>query len=90
MSCPNDDVIDVRLSVLASGEIQWEYVHGLFDQAVYGGRIDNSLDTDVLRSYLTQYFNSTMINGGKGLKVKLGLNITLPNSSDLKVGRFDA
>lgn len=76
--------MDARLC-LAGGEIQWEYLHGLFDQAVYGGRVDNPVDTDVLRSYLMQYFNSGMIGSGKGLKAKLGLNINLPNSSDLNV-----
>ena len=60
------------------GEIQWDYIHGLFDQAVYGGRVDNPVDTDVLRSYLMQYFNAAIIGGAKGLKSRLALNINLP------------
>lgn len=70
---------------LAGGEIQWDYIHGLFEQAVYGGRVDNAIDNDVLRSYLTQYFNNGMIGSGKGLRTKTGLNLTLPSSTDLKV-----
>ena len=75
--------------ILAAGEIQWDYIHGLFDQAVYGGRIDNPIDTDVLRSYLMQYFSSTVISGSKGFKNKLLSNIDLPNSSNFNVYSFN-
>jgi hypothetical protein len=73
---------------LAAGEIQWDYIHGLFDQAVYGGRVDNPVDTDVLQSYLIQYFNSAIIGGAKGLKSRLASNINLPNSTELHVDWF--
>ena len=75
----------VSLSLLAGGDIQWNYIHGLFDQAVYGGRVDNPVDTDVLRSYLIQYFNGAIIGGSKGLKSRLASNINLPNSTELHV-----
>ena len=32
--------------------IDWEAVHGLMEDAIYGGRIDNAFDLRVLRSYL--------------------------------------
>ncbi|UJR10563.1 hypothetical protein I4U23_014763 [Adineta vaga] len=67
----------------SGGEIQWDYIHGLFDQAIYGGRVDNPVDTDVLRSYLTQYFNAAIVGGAKGLKSRLASNINLPNSTEL-------
>ncbi|CAF0723119.1 unnamed protein product [Rotaria sordida] len=67
----------------SGGEIQWDYIYGLFDQAVYGGRVDNPVDTDVLQSYLMQYFNSAIIGGSRGSKYKLASNINLPNSSNL-------
>lgn len=70
---------------LAGGEIQWNFIHGLFDQAVYGGRVDNPVDTDVLRSYLNQYFNSAIVGGTRGLKSRLAPNINLPNSTELHV-----
>ncbi len=66
-------------------DIQWEFVHGLFDQAVYGGRVDNPIDSDVLKVYLKQYFTNSYFNGtGKGPKLKFGPGITLPNSCELK------
>lgn len=66
--------------------MQWEFVHGLFDQAVYGGRVDNPIDTDVLVSYLEEYFNNSFFSGsGKGPKVKFGPGISLPSSCEYRV-----
>jgi dynein heavy chain 2, cytosolic len=36
----------------AGTSIDWEAVHGLMEDAIYGGRIDNAFDLRVLRSYL--------------------------------------
>jgi dynein heavy chain 2 len=33
-------------------KMDWEAIHGLMEDAIYGGRIDNSYDLRVLRSYL--------------------------------------
>ncbi|KAA0702385.1 Cytoplasmic dynein 2 heavy chain 1 [Triplophysa tibetana] len=40
---------------------QWEYVHGLLENAIYGGRIDHTCDLRVLRSYLQQFFNAQLL-----------------------------
>lgn len=32
--------------------MDWEVIHGLMEDAIYGGRVDNAYDTRVLRSYL--------------------------------------
>ncbi len=81
------DIID-RLSDYAvrdRTDVQWNFVHGLFNQAVYGGRIDNPVDSDVLMSYLQQYFTSSFFTGtGKGPKLKFGPGLSLPNSCDLR------
>lgn len=66
--------------------MQWEFVHGLFNQAVYGGRIDNPVDTDVLVAYLEEYFNNSFFSGsGKGPKVKFGAGFALPSSCEYRV-----
>ena len=66
--------------------MQWEFVHGLFNQAVYGGRIDNPVDSDVIISYLEEYFNNSFFSGsGRGPKVKFGPGISLPSSCDFRV-----
>ena len=69
----------------ARTEVQWEFVHGLFNQAVYGGRIDNPIDSDVLISYLQQYFSNAFFSGsGKGPKIKFGPGVSLPSSCDYR------
>ncbi|XP_055895255.1 cytoplasmic dynein 2 heavy chain 1-like isoform X1 [Biomphalaria glabrata] len=62
-------------------QIQWKFVHGLFEFAIYGGRVDNPLDMGVMVSYLQQFFNNSVIaqqNKGKRLgplKVPTSTNI---------------
>ena len=48
----------------AGTSINWEAVHGLMEDAIYGGRIDNAFDLRVLRSYL-RYDEE---RGGRGLE----------------------
>jgi len=40
--------------------MDWEAIHGLMEDAIYGGRIDNAYDLRVLRAYL-RYTNYTNI-----------------------------
>ena len=49
---------DLIICVEGTKPIQWEFVHGLLVNAVYGGRVDNTFDLRVLASYLRQYFNN--------------------------------
>ncbi|XP_075054902.1 cytoplasmic dynein 2 heavy chain 1 [Mixophyes fleayi] len=61
---------------------QWDFVHGLLENAIYGGRIDNFFDLRVLRSYLEQFFNSHA-GGIRGSKMAFPLSISLPNSCSI-------
>ena len=74
------DIID-RLCT-GTGSIQWDFIHGLFENAVFGGRIDNNYDLEVLRSYLYQYFDRDVL-GGKGRR-KLAALVELPLSVNHK------
>lgn len=49
--------------VVGSGPVRWKFVHGLFANAIYGGRVDNTFDLKVLESYLLQYFDQTALPG---------------------------
>ncbi len=72
-------------AVKSRSDVQWDFVHGLFNQAVYGGRIDNPVDSDVLVSYLQQYFTNSFFSGsGKGPKLKFGPGLSLPSSCDIR------
>ncbi|KAI3354358.1 hypothetical protein L3Q82_018881, partial [Scortum barcoo] len=49
-------------SVHSGKTFQWEFVHGLLESAIYGGRIDNPSDLRILRSYLEQFFSAHLIS----------------------------
>ncbi|XP_070553238.1 cytoplasmic dynein 2 heavy chain 1-like isoform X2 [Ptychodera flava] len=76
------DIID-RLGKSLGKEDPWKFVHGLYESAIYGGRVDNVFDMRVLRSYLEQYFNNDVLSGGgaRGRGKRLVANISLPTSS---------
>ena len=38
-------------------------MHGLMENAIYGGRVDNTFDMRVLTSYLVQYFSDSVVTG---------------------------
>tara|TARA_B110000091_G_scaffold199866_1_gene230119 strand:- start:810 stop:8225 length:7416 start_codon:yes stop_codon:yes gene_type:complete len=70
--------------------IDWETVIGLMENAIYGGRVDNSYDFQVLQTYLKQYMNDDVLlgrSGGRGNNNKAserGLQMITPsvNRSD--------
>ncbi|XP_033122293.1 cytoplasmic dynein 2 heavy chain 1-like, partial [Anneissia japonica] len=72
------DIID-RICSKSLKDVSWDFIHGLFENAIYGGRVDNTFDLRVLQSYLTQYFNKDVLSGGKARK-KLTANISLPTT----------
>ncbi|KAF4787703.1 hypothetical protein TURU_168391 [Turdus rufiventris] len=78
------DIIDRLFE--GSKDFQWEFVHGLFENAIYGGRVDNYFDMRVLRSYLEQLFNSRVIGSlnARGKKMStFPCSISLPNSCSI-------
>uniref|UniRef100_A0AAV2J329 Cytoplasmic dynein 2 heavy chain 1 n=1 Tax=Knipowitschia caucasica TaxID=637954 RepID=A0AAV2J329_KNICA len=68
---------------------EWEFIHGLFEYAIYGGRIDNPSDLRILRSYLEQFFSARLISSSAGQRRSRGgaqgfpSQITLPNSCSI-------
>lgn len=59
---------------------QWDIVHGLLENAIYGGRVDNSFDMRILKTYLGQFFNGDVFRGSK----KLSNMIQVPKASSIK------
>ena len=47
-------------------------MHGLMENAIYGGRVDNTFDMRVLISYLEQCFNDIAITGQAATPTKTG------------------
>ncbi|XP_023565248.1 cytoplasmic dynein 2 heavy chain 1 [Octodon degus] len=70
-----------------SKDIQWEFVHGLLENAIYGGRIDNYFDLRVLQSYLKQFFNSSVIDAlnQRNKKNIFPYSVSLPKSCSILV-----
>uniref|UniRef100_A0ABM5FWF4 Cytoplasmic dynein 2 heavy chain 1 n=2 Tax=Agamidae TaxID=81953 RepID=A0ABM5FWF4_9SAUR len=78
------DIIDRLFD--GTKDFQWEFVHGLLENAIYGGRIDNYFDMRVLRSYLEQFFNSRVIadSNFRGKKMsRFPYPISLPSSCNI-------
>lgn len=59
--------------------VDWAGLYGLFENAIYGGRIDRLVDLDVLRAYLETIFNEKTLKTGQ-----LKGGIVAPLSNDLK------
>ena len=50
-------------------------MHGLMENAIYGGRVDNIYDLRVLQSYLVQLFDNKLLTGE--VVNHIGQNFTL-------------
>lgn len=75
----------VPLSGAESGTVEWEFLRGLFETAVYGGRVDNPFDMRVLRSYLGQFFDSAVVSGTPRSKRNLAPSVAVPTAPDYEV-----
>ena len=64
----------------ADESISWDFIHGLFRNAIYGGRIDNAYDLRILDSYLTTIFSSDVLAGSNRAKKPFGPGIELPGN----------
>lgn len=62
-----------------SGGVPWKFVHGLMENAIYGGRVDNVFDGFVLTAYLRRFFNADMLSN-RGT-VRLAKGVALPKTN---------
>lgn len=65
--------------------MKWNFVHGLFENAIYGGRVDNIWDGKVLSAYLQIFFNSDVVGGRKPTATHLVKNLALPTTVNYQV-----
>jgi dynein heavy chain 2 len=59
--------------------VDWPGLYGLFENAIYGGRIDRLVDLDVLRAYLETTFNEKNLKSGH-----MRVGPIAPTSNDIK------
>ncbi|KAK6296483.1 hypothetical protein J4Q44_G00326250 [Coregonus suidteri] len=62
---------------------QWEFVHGLLENAIYGGRIDNPCDLRILRSYLEQFFSSRLLSASANHSQRSKIGHAFPSQISL-------
>ncbi|KAA3681040.1 dynein heavy chain 2, cytosolic [Paragonimus westermani] len=75
------DIIDrLLLDTSSKGPVKdvWSWIHGLFADAIYGGRMDNDFDSEVLRSYLVHMFSDDTVQN-----LRLG-PLRLPGTTELR------
>ncbi len=46
---------------------KWAIVRNLFETAVFGGRIDNDFDMNVLHTYISQFFDEDVFRRNRKL-----------------------
>lgn len=88
--CLEMKLIKAFFLIIGTKDVQWEFVHGLLENAIYGGRIDNYFDLRVLQSYLKQFFNSSVIDilNQRNKKSIFPYSISLPKSCSILVGKI--
>ncbi|KAH8054009.1 dynein light chain binding protein [Aureococcus anophagefferens] len=73
-----------RATAAAAGDgaapLDLDVVHGLMEDAIYGGRVDNPYDARVLKAYLRKIFNQDVFDGRGDLM--RGLSIPRPCAYD--------
>jgi dynein heavy chain 2 len=68
-------------SGIQKGDMDWDTIYGLMEDAIYGGRIDNPYDMRVLRSYLSLFFcNKVASDSGEGISILSGTPLKMPAS----------
>ncbi len=65
------------------GNVDWNTVHGLCENAIYGGRVDDAHDIKILRAYLERVFNSAALPGAGRVTQPLG-PFELPADGDYR------
>ena len=61
--------------------VDWDFIHGLFKNAIYGGRIDNVYDLRILDSYLENIFNNEVIGGSNRNKRPIAPGVEMPRTT---------
>nr|CAD7430089.1 unnamed protein product [Timema monikensis] len=76
--------MDILAQLFRAGpaRVPWEFVHGLYEGAIYGGHVDNLHDLHVIGSYLREFFNPAVLEQGSQ---PLGLSFHIPSSASYKV-----
>lgn len=74
-------IIEAITDGRSSGGLDWETIHGLMEDAIYGGRVDNLYDLRVLRAYLGMFFTDRLVSDNSGgTEVIMGTPLRMPSN----------
>ena len=73
-------IIESIVGNMENNQMNWETLYGLFNNAIYGGRIDGYFDCKVLKAYCEHYFNPKMMQGSQ--KLPFG-QLSIPDSTSI-------
>ncbi|XP_022659262.1 cytoplasmic dynein 2 heavy chain 1-like [Varroa destructor] len=71
-----------------SGSVEWTYLRGLLDVAIYGGRIESEFDARILAAHIQRLFNPLVITGNsksKGVAPNVSMPINTTTKEHLRV-----
>ncbi|CAG0920502.1 unnamed protein product, partial [Notodromas monacha] len=80
------DILDRVLTEAQRGRrgVKWEFIHELYLNAVYGGRVESSYDLQVMASYLQDYFSDSTLTEHGTPKQSLAGTFDLPDSNEIQ------
>ncbi|XP_047126593.1 cytoplasmic dynein 2 heavy chain 1 isoform X1 [Hydra vulgaris] len=76
------DIVDRLFKKAGNKSISWDFLHGLFENAIYGGRVDNNFDVRVLSSYLHMYFSDKLTSSSN--KTLFPASVSLPATTNYR------
>jgi dynein heavy chain 2 len=75
-----------RATSVKNPQLDWEAIYGLMEDAIYGGRIDNSYDLRVLRAYLKMFFSEKLVSEkGVGMELLPNTPLRMPSTPSYDV-----
>jgi dynein heavy chain 2 len=75
-------------SITTKRGIDWEAIHGIMEDAIYGGRVDNAYDLRVLRTYLSIFFSDRVASDkAAGQEIISGTPLRMPSSPEFEAFR---
>lgn len=75
------DILESAIARAEGKQLQWDYIHGLLELAVYGGKIDDVYDINVLRTYIENFFNLEVLSANGASGKRLTRSVAVPKSA---------
>lgn len=78
-------ILDWMENYIKSSKLDWLILQGLYENIVYGGRINNNNDYQILIKYLQSFFDENVFTSKW---MPLGLNISLPSATTKNIQEY--